>query len=451
MERARYLTLSYRWGDGNDPSRTTALNLKQRTRAIHLADLPRTIQDAILVTRSLRMRYIWIDAVCIIQSSENDPGDFDIEGRKMAAYYSNSYCTIAATSADDAAEGFLRPRGAEEHETTLIKGFPVPEISWVGDIIAASMHSRGWVLQERALSRRTLHWGREQLWWECEHQRACEMFPQGRITGLSEFDQPYMKARGWLAGMTSETDLWPTWASLAEAYNGMDLAREADRLIALQGLADVVLQRFPSEKYFFGLWGSTLQQQLCWKVDGYYQLTSPAAGPPTPCPAPSWSWASCLHLISYQTDECTHLPQHALARFLGHEMDPSDPNACALRFQGNLQRAPFTKWKRWGNSTQVDRDATDEYRYTVWLDDPPDDDNSPGMARLDMLLMAGSYSEDTDEDEDEDEQKYDMRFLVITPVAGEASRYRRVGLATCWAPNRHWRPSDAVDAEVCLI
>lgn len=91
----------------------------------------------------------------------------------MAAYYGNSYCTLAAVFADDASEGFLKPRlddlfysshslpawTADHHprsEVRIANGLP----HWSKDIREASMYTRGWVLQERALSKRTLHWGR---------------------------------------------------------------------------------------------------------------------------------------------------------------------------------------------------------------------------------------------------------------------------------------------------
>lgn len=67
---------------------------------------PRTFRDAILITRALGYRYLWIDSLCIIQDSE----DWFHEASTMGDVYSNSQCTLAAIYAYNSTEGLLRPR-----------------------------------------------------------------------------------------------------------------------------------------------------------------------------------------------------------------------------------------------------------------------------------------------------------------------------------------------------
>jgi hypothetical protein len=67
-EDSRYTALSYCWGhsmpvDGKTSSKT----LDSHQRGVVLAKLPRTLRDAIEVTVSWSIPYIWIDALCIIQ------------------------------------------------------------------------------------------------------------------------------------------------------------------------------------------------------------------------------------------------------------------------------------------------------------------------------------------------------------------------------------------------
>jgi hypothetical protein len=50
------------------------------------------------------MRYLWIDSLCICQ---DDSEDWERESANMAAVYSNSYLTIAATNAKNNAVGCL--------------------------------------------------------------------------------------------------------------------------------------------------------------------------------------------------------------------------------------------------------------------------------------------------------------------------------------------------------
>lgn len=63
---ARYVALSYRWGK-SPPLTTTRKTIKKRMSTIPLSSMPRTVRDAVIITRRLGIRYIWIDAMCIIQ------------------------------------------------------------------------------------------------------------------------------------------------------------------------------------------------------------------------------------------------------------------------------------------------------------------------------------------------------------------------------------------------
>lgn len=101
-ERGRYTTLSYCWG--SEPQFTTTLD----SRAGLLQDmskckLSQTHLDAIRVTRELGIRYLWIDALCIIQDSAVDKM---IDIPNMSTIYRNSTITIAASEAKSAHSGF---------------------------------------------------------------------------------------------------------------------------------------------------------------------------------------------------------------------------------------------------------------------------------------------------------------------------------------------------------
>ena len=45
--------------------------------------LPKTIRDAIQLTQALGVRYLWVDALCILQECGTDPGDFKTEAPRM--------------------------------------------------------------------------------------------------------------------------------------------------------------------------------------------------------------------------------------------------------------------------------------------------------------------------------------------------------------------------------
>lgn len=67
---AVYVTLSHCWGGSRKTTLTTS-SLATFQAGIHLSTLPKTFQDAVILTRSLGVRYLWIDALCIIQDSKS--------------------------------------------------------------------------------------------------------------------------------------------------------------------------------------------------------------------------------------------------------------------------------------------------------------------------------------------------------------------------------------------
>lgn len=76
-----YVALSHCWGDQSAIFTTTTATIKDLLLEIPWKKLPKTFQDAISITRSLKINYLWIDSLCIIQ---DDPLDWKIESVKMA-------------------------------------------------------------------------------------------------------------------------------------------------------------------------------------------------------------------------------------------------------------------------------------------------------------------------------------------------------------------------------
>ena len=68
-----YVALSYVWGGIHKLQLTkSTAQLLETPGALKTEDLPATVADAIEVTRALGERYIWVDALCIIQDDELD-------------------------------------------------------------------------------------------------------------------------------------------------------------------------------------------------------------------------------------------------------------------------------------------------------------------------------------------------------------------------------------------
>ncbi|PQE17511.1 heterokaryon incompatibility -domain-containing protein [Rutstroemia sp. NJR-2017a BBW] len=135
----RYLALSHRWIQGPTPewvTREANNSFKTRFEWFSIDELPATVNDAVKVTRELGFQYVWIDSICIIQDS---PQDWATEASKMADVYTNAFLTLFADCGKDDNSIF------EE------------------DVESAYLSDRAWIFQERILSVRILHFGRDQI------------------------------------------------------------------------------------------------------------------------------------------------------------------------------------------------------------------------------------------------------------------------------------------------
>lgn len=108
---AEYTALSYCWGTSK-ATVTTSANLDQHCdQGFDFQDLPKTIQDAITVTRALGIQYLWVDALCIIQGSDDIARQgWDNESSRMAEVYGGASVTIIAASSSDCNDGIFQSR-----------------------------------------------------------------------------------------------------------------------------------------------------------------------------------------------------------------------------------------------------------------------------------------------------------------------------------------------------
>jgi hypothetical protein len=155
---------------------TTLQNIDHRKKGFDVKDLPLTFQDAVKVTRELDVQYLWIDSLCIIQGKG---GDWSKESQCMQAVYRSAYCTIAATSASNPNSGFLERRDISEYVCIQDEGGRRVNVcrnvaNFDTDVEKKPLNSRGWVMQERLLSCRTIHFSDNQTYWECGEGVYCE-------------------------------------------------------------------------------------------------------------------------------------------------------------------------------------------------------------------------------------------------------------------------------------
>ncbi|TGZ77600.1 HET-domain-containing protein, partial [Ascodesmis nigricans] len=173
----QYVALSYVWGAvGSKDYETTQANYQQRLRRGGLSDVnfPRTILDAIETTRRLGARYLWIDAVCIIQDSDDDKKD---QIGNMNIVYGAAHFTIVAAGSDDARGPIPRSHKGSPHtvqqNVVEINGvrvaLPLPtlwDLEWTPSL-APKWFERGWTYQERHLSVRIFVFTTHQVLFQC--------------------------------------------------------------------------------------------------------------------------------------------------------------------------------------------------------------------------------------------------------------------------------------------
>lgn len=269
--------------------------------------LPNTFRDAISFTRKLGERYLWIDSICIIQDSRLD---WLRESSVMGRIYQGSYCNLAATSAANSSVGLFTCRDPAfipplrlfipDPSKVLIETLPdvargawLPDPSeasipphfgsqsrhyydcfeenlWGREIASSPLCHRAWVLQERLLAPRTLHFASQQLFWECQELQACEKVPRGFLNTTYKRPNSHMRvidiASQELAWNAVPAPFFQVCEEIVTAYTSADLTKESDKLIAIGGLVSILALK-SGVRYIVGLWHHDLLRQLLWRVE----------------------------------------------------------------------------------------------------------------------------------------------------------------------------------------
>ena len=316
--RTPYLALSHCWGTV-EMFRLTDSALPTFLQGIPLSKLPLNFSEAALITARLGYTYLWIDALCIIQDS---PGDWDREAAKMGEVYSGAACTISALGSPDSRGGCFVMRNPLAFVPCILRNGEGRNSVWVdnqqvkrpdskGDM-CPPLHRRAWVVQERALAPRTLHFGSEMVYWECVEGKGFEGEPwkqerDFRPSRGNSIDPSIVEKMGLkmtlhtireLCGKGDWEDWKLFWWKMVQEYTTNKLTFDKDKWAAFSGLAKEVEQNTKTRLHY-GLWESNLFDELLWKV------LKP--GRRVEYDAPSWSWLSVdagvgLQLYNYDMD-----------------------------------------------------------------------------------------------------------------------------------------------------
>ncbi|KAK4164675.1 heterokaryon incompatibility protein-domain-containing protein [Cladorrhinum sp. PSN259] len=308
----RYIALSHPWGDAakNKHFCTTKANFVSRLqKGIPMNDLPRTFQDAVHVTRALGIRYVWIDSLCILQGID---GDFHQEAKLMETVFSNAYCVIAASRATGTSSGFLSNQARNRKFVTLDHQLAHEEKLYVceaindfqSDVIDGPLNKRGWVLQERALARRTIYFTESQTYFECGSGVRCETLAKMTNNQAAFLGDPNFPD---LTMTSTKGARIRIYESLYKTYSRLEFTKPYDRPIAIAGLEQRLVAAFNTHGGYGIFDGEFFGRSLLWKRDseeGMRRIDFSAAqmlplSSTKSYTVPTWSWMAYEGAISF--------------------------------------------------------------------------------------------------------------------------------------------------------
>ncbi|CZR67952.1 uncharacterized protein PAC_17851 [Phialocephala subalpina] len=312
-KRGSYLTLSHRWGE-RQKTETTKDNIDRFKQVLPMDELPRTFKDAIMVTRQLGFQYIWIDSLCIIQHDKedwllhaldddsNDQGLFLPRSDPLAV---GICCPIKRKAVPKASakvlnavgrncvwkyEWLKRDQGEADisdiirHNTIVLR----PRIAslWY-KMQHSEWYNRGWVFQERVLSRRIIYYTGDKMYWDCLQEQGDE---QGVETAQSS-------RNAWFSSETMTASTAQYFVEmLAREYSTCKLSKRKDNLLAIMGVCNK-FRDYYGQTFHAGILDDGTGQSLLWHAseDSMPQYKD--------FHAPSWTWAGRSGKPSYYIPE----------------------------------------------------------------------------------------------------------------------------------------------------
>lgn len=305
-----YTALSHCWG-GPISFVLTTQNIKSFQSGIDFSNLPANFRDAILITRQLGVRYLWIDSLCIIQNCEED---WERESAQMGAVYRDALIMIGANASRGSTDGILKNVQQDLRRTASIKLFPdSKQLDFVSIVskdfeeedfwtlyMEGSLNSRGWTLQESFLASRILHYGLRQIYWQCgevfEGADRVDLTTQLMDSKYGEMLALFRSsvANGFSLGEVDLKRMQAFYYEIVVDYNTRGLTFPSDKLPAFSALARLVHSVFGGD-YLAGIWSTDFRRGLLWHTDVETCRHAQTYR------APSWSWASTIDQVLFSS------------------------------------------------------------------------------------------------------------------------------------------------------
>jgi len=295
---------------------------------ICVSRLARTHREVISLVRALGFRYLWIDALCIIQG---DAADWERESKTMARVYGNAALTVIAGRSAGSKDGFVTNELGKGKNRPPPCALPLDGTTTSGTLMIDLRRSanigpvsgRGWCFQERMISPKAVVFGEEQLSFVCasgffhedggvrENRLRPKFLQQIPINVAPSPSPPPGKA----SALTPTEETLKEWYGILTQFTQCSLSNPHDVFAAITAVAQQAAQRINS-RYLAGLWECDIIRGLLWRPCYQFQsgpmshtfttrpsstrLTKEKSGEPV-IRAPSWSWAAVEGPIAHST------------------------------------------------------------------------------------------------------------------------------------------------------
>lgn len=307
-----YVALSYCWGTGATLT-CTPQELPRLLEGFSISELPKTLRQAVQITRQFEYEFLWIDSLCILQGGSTEAQrDWVHESARMGQIFASAVVTVSATASSSCDQGLFHPRTCKMPYQRSSLDSSREQESITLSISGSSrryqdepIHKRAWVFQERLLSQRMLSYCMQDMMWHCNDGMRWERNAPGNIH------------RMYKERLQSKRFKWDV---IALAYTSRSLTESKDKLPALSAVAKAYHES-TNDDYLAGLWRNALPQALLWMRSdiGHSYLPLIKQQAPLEYRAPSWSWASLdcsiwmLHYSDFVAEiiECSVRPATA--------------------------------------------------------------------------------------------------------------------------------------------
>ncbi|KAK3346547.1 hypothetical protein B0T25DRAFT_583715 [Lasiosphaeria hispida] len=280
-----YVVLSHPWGIG--PHFVTNVeSLEQHKEGIKIGHLPATFRDAVITTRALGKKHLWIDSICIIQGPG---GDFQHQAKHMETVFNSAYCVLAASRAHNQTGGFLHPR--RERDCVMMREGPGGPPFYICE------NTDG-----------TIFFTERQTYWECGDGVRCETLTKmtnnlAAFLGDPNFPGIIMSA--------SQGEKIIRLLNLFKTYSSLAFTNASDRPVAVGGIQSCLLKAFETQGGYgilsqddddgknsnLGRRG-LLRRGLLWYRPANKEALVPITFPPSQA-VPSWSWMAYMGQIDF--------------------------------------------------------------------------------------------------------------------------------------------------------